>query len=81
VATGTDKPTYRHVIGGDWVGAADGATFDDSTPTPARWWPRWPPAAASTPGAQWRPPAERLQSGIVYLKWVTVQSGTRAFPF
>jgi acyl-CoA reductase-like NAD-dependent aldehyde dehydrogenase len=32
VATGSDKPTYRHFIGGDWVDAADGATFDDLNP-------------------------------------------------
>jgi acyl-CoA reductase-like NAD-dependent aldehyde dehydrogenase len=32
VATGTDKPTYRHFLGGDWVDAADGATFDDLNP-------------------------------------------------
>jgi acyl-CoA reductase-like NAD-dependent aldehyde dehydrogenase len=32
VAAGTDKPTYRHFIGGDWVDAADGATFDDLNP-------------------------------------------------
>jgi acyl-CoA reductase-like NAD-dependent aldehyde dehydrogenase len=32
VATGTDKPTYRHFIAGDWVDAADGATFDDLNP-------------------------------------------------
>jgi acyl-CoA reductase-like NAD-dependent aldehyde dehydrogenase len=32
VATGTDKPTYRQFIAGDWVDAADGATFDDLNP-------------------------------------------------
>jgi acyl-CoA reductase-like NAD-dependent aldehyde dehydrogenase len=32
VATGSDQPTYRHFIGGDWVDAADGATFDDLNP-------------------------------------------------
>jgi acyl-CoA reductase-like NAD-dependent aldehyde dehydrogenase len=32
VATGTDKPTYRHFIAGDWVDAAGGATFDDLNP-------------------------------------------------
>ena len=32
VATGTDKPTYRHFIAGEWVDAADGATFDDLNP-------------------------------------------------
>jgi acyl-CoA reductase-like NAD-dependent aldehyde dehydrogenase len=32
VAAGTDKPTYRHFIAGDWVDAADGATFDDLNP-------------------------------------------------
>ncbi|HEX8134333.1 MAG TPA: aldehyde dehydrogenase family protein, partial [Actinomycetes bacterium] len=32
VATGTDKPSYRHFIAGEWVDAADGATFDDLNP-------------------------------------------------
>jgi acyl-CoA reductase-like NAD-dependent aldehyde dehydrogenase len=32
VATGTDKPTYRQFIAGDWVDAAGGATFDDLNP-------------------------------------------------
>jgi acyl-CoA reductase-like NAD-dependent aldehyde dehydrogenase len=32
VATGTDKPSYRLFIAGEWVDAADGATFDDLNP-------------------------------------------------
>jgi acyl-CoA reductase-like NAD-dependent aldehyde dehydrogenase len=71
VATGTDKPTYRQFIAGEWVDAADGATFDDLNPytgevvasvaAGAREDARRAveAAAAAFPGWSQAPPAER----------------------